>query len=87
MLLEPVSTVTVTVPGDRQGPVRTDLSGRRGRVLTTETADDGRARIIATVPDAELGHYVLDLRSVTGAQAELSITPDRYDRAPSTTRV
>ncbi len=87
VLLEPVSTVTVTVPGDMQGPVLTDLSGRRGRVLTTETADDGRARIIATVPDAELGHYVLDLRSVTGAQAELSITPDRYERAPSTTRV
>lgn len=82
VLLEPVSAVTVTVPADLQGPVLTDLSGRRGRVGATETADDGRARIVATVPDAELAHYVLDLRSLTGGQAELTITPDRYERAP-----
>jgi elongation factor G len=87
VLLEPVSTVTVTVPADLQGPVLTDLSGRRGRVGATESADDGRARVVATVPDAELGHYVLDLRSLTGGQAELTITPDRYERAPHAARV
>ncbi|GAA2007012.1 elongation factor G [Microbacterium ulmi] len=86
VLLEPVSSVTVTVPSDLQGPVLTDLSGRRGRVGATEAADDGRARIVATVPDAELGHYVLDLRSLTGGQAELTITPDTYERAPHAVR-
>jgi elongation factor G len=82
VVLEPVSTVTVTVPGDLQGHVLTDLSGRRGRVVTTGVADDGRARIVASVPEAELGRYVLDLRALTGGQAELTITPDRYEPAP-----
>ncbi len=87
LILEPVSTVTVTVPADLQGPVLTDLSGRRGRVNATETAEDGRTRVFAHVPDSELGRYVLDLRSLTGGQAELTVTPDRYEKAPSTVGV
>jgi elongation factor G len=87
VLLEPVSTVTVTVPPELQGTVLTDLSGRRGRVSATETADDGRARVVASVPEAELARYVLDLRSMTGGQAELTITPDRYIKAPSSAKV
>ncbi|MFD4421297.1 elongation factor G [Agromyces sp. NPDC058484] len=83
VVLEPVSIVTVTVPTELQGTVLTDLSGRRGRVSATETADDGRARVVASVPEAELARYVLDLRSMTGGQAELTITPDRYAKAPS----
>ena len=86
VVLEPVSLVTVTVPSDLQGTVLTDLSGRRGRVSATESAEDGRARVVATVPEAELARYVLDLRSMTGGQAELTITPDRYAKAPSTAK-
>ena len=87
VVLEPVSTVTVTVPADLQGTVLTDLSGRRGRVSATETAEDGRARVVASVPEAELARYVLDLRSMTGGQAELTITPDKYMKAPSSVKV
>jgi elongation factor G len=86
VLLEPVCTVTVTVTPDHQGAVLTDLSGRRGRVSATEMADDGRARVVATVPEAELTRYVLDLRSLTGGRAELTIEPAGYERAPSTAR-
>ncbi|WP_353826323.1 elongation factor G [Agromyces sp. SYSU T0242] len=86
VLLEPVSSVTVTVPNDLQGAVLTDLSGRRGRVSATEAASDGRARVVAQVPEAELARYVLDLRSITAGQAELTITPDHYAKAPSTAR-
>ncbi|GAA2034021.1 elongation factor G [Agromyces tropicus] len=86
VLLEPVSSVTVTVPNDLQGAVLTDLSGRRGRVSATEAASDGRARVVAHVPESELARYVLDLRSITAGQAELTITPDHYAKAPSTAR-
>ncbi len=86
VMLEPVSIVTVTVPAELQGTVLTDLSGRRGRVSATETADDGRARVVASVPEAELGRYVLDLRSMTGGQAELTITPDRYVKVTNAAR-
>lgn len=83
VMLEPLSIVTVTVPADLQGTVLTDLSGRRGRVHATETTEDGRARVVANVPEAELGQYVLDLRSMTGGRAELTIAPDRYARVPN----
>jgi len=66
--------------------VLTDLSGRRGRVSATESAEDGRARVVASVPEAELGQYVLDLRSMTGGQAELTITPGRYAKAPNSVK-
>jgi elongation factor G len=82
VLLEPVSAVTVTVPVELQGPVLTDLSGRRGRVHASESAGDGRTRVVASVPDAELERYVLDLRALTGGQAELTIEPEHYERAP-----
>ncbi|MGW9631117.1 elongation factor G [Agromyces sp. NPDC055520] len=82
VLLEPVSLVTVTVPSELQGTVLTDLSGRRGRVSATELADGGRARIVANVPEAELARYVLELRSITGGQAELTMSPDHYARVP-----
>lgn len=86
IVLEPVSIVTITVPAHLQGPVLTDLSSRRAHVNATETTDDGEARIVASVPEAELGRYVLELRSLTGGQAQLTITPDRYERAPESTR-
>ena len=83
VVLEPVSRVVVTVPSDVQGAVLTDLSGRRGHVLATEGPDDaGRVSVVASVPEVELARYVLDLRSLTAGQAELSIEPERYDVAP-----
>lgn len=86
VILEPVSIVTITVPADLQGPVLTDLSSRRARVNSTESTDQGDTRIVASAPDAELGRYVLELRSLTGGQAQLTITPDRYERAPGSGR-
>lgn len=86
VILEPLSVVTVTVPSELQGTVLTDLSGRRGHVSATEAADDGRTRVVASVPDVELSRYVLDLRSMTGGQAELTIAPDRYAKAPNSVK-
>ena len=40
-LLEPVSSVVISVPDEYVGAVMSDLSGRRGRVTGT-TAADGR---------------------------------------------
>lgn len=80
VVLEPVSAVTVTVPAELQGPVLTDISGRRGHVNATETTDDGRTRVVASVPEAELARYALDLRALTAGQAELTVAADRYER-------
>ena len=83
VVLEPVSMVTVTVPVDLQGDVMGDLSSRRGRIAGTEVSEDGRCTIQAMVPEAELGRYVLDLRSLTGGRGTFVSEHDHYDILPS----
>lgn len=82
VVLEPIHRVFVTVPTSVQGDVMSDLSTRRGRINDTVSLDDGLVRIEASVPEAELGRYVLDLRSITGGRAMLSMQPDRFEPCP-----
>ncbi|ROQ62852.1 translation elongation factor 2 (EF-2/EF-G) [Streptomyces sp. 840.1] len=73
-LLEPVAEISVLVPDDCVGPVMSDLSGRRGRVVGTEQSGPGRTLVRAEVPELEIGRYAVDLRS-------LSHGTGRFDRA------
>ena len=41
-LLEPIDEISVLIPDDLVGAVMGDLSGRRGRVLGTDTAGNDR---------------------------------------------
>nr|WP_241770061.1 hypothetical protein [Cellulosimicrobium sp. MM] len=82
VVLEPVSAVTVTVPPDAQGDVMGDLSARRGHITATDSLPDGRVRVDALVPEAELTRYVLDLRSITGGRGSFTAAPDRYEVLP-----
>jgi elongation factor G len=82
VVLEPVSTVKVTVPMALQGDVLGDLSARRGRITGTDTMSDGRSEITALVPEAELARYVLDLRSLTGGRGDFAARHDHYEPLP-----
>ncbi|MEU3654949.1 elongation factor G-like protein EF-G2 [Streptomyces sp. NPDC032161] len=73
-LLEPVAEIRVLVPDEYVGPVMSDLSGRRGRVVGTEQSGPGRTLVRAEVPELEVGRYAVDLRS-------LSHGTGRFDRA------
>ncbi|MER6051795.1 elongation factor G-like protein EF-G2 [Streptomyces sp. BHT-5-2] len=64
-LLEPVADVQVLVPDEYVGPVLSDLSGRRGRVVGTEQSGAGRTLVRAEVPEIEIGRYAVDLRSLS----------------------
>ncbi|WP_309133741.1 elongation factor G [Cellulomonas sp.] len=82
VVLEPVSRVRVTVPVAAQGDVMSDLSSRRGRITDTASLDGGEVVVEATVPEAEIARYVLDLRSLTGGRADLEVAPDHYEPCP-----
>ncbi len=82
VLLEPVSHLEVTVPASYQGDVMGDLNSRRGRVLGTDSAEDGEQVIVAEVPTAEVIRYAIDLRSLTGGRGRFSVRHDHYDVAP-----
>jgi elongation factor G len=82
MLLEPVDEVAILVPDDYVGPVMSDLSGRRGRVLGTEPAEAGHTVVKAEVPAGELLRYAIDLRSMTSGSGGFVRRFARYDPMP-----
>lgn len=82
VLLEPTVHVTVVVPPEAQGDVLGDLSGRRGHITASSTTDDGRVRIEAVVPEAEVVRYALDLRALAGGRGEVVLAPGGYDVRP-----
>ncbi len=64
-LLEPVAEISVLVSDEYVGAVMGDLSGRRGRVLGSEPAGNGRTLVRAEVPELELTRYAIELRSMS----------------------
>jgi elongation factor G len=82
IVLEPISRLEVTVPGDVQGEVMGDLHSRRARIVGTDAAADGFQTVIATVPTAEITRYAVDLRAITGGRGSFSVAHERYDMLP-----
>ncbi|MFJ2440246.1 elongation factor G-like protein EF-G2 [Streptomyces sp. NPDC087658] len=81
-LLEPVAEVTVLVPDTYVGPVMSDLSGRRGRVVGTEQTGAGRTSVRAEVPELEIGRYAVELRSVSHGTGRFSRAYARHEPMP-----
>ncbi|MBQ7432995.1 MAG: elongation factor G [Lachnospiraceae bacterium] len=83
VLLEPISTLSVTVPNQYAGDIMGDLNRRRGRVLGMDHLSNGKQTITADVPSSELYGYSTDLRSMTGGAGVFSYAFARYEQAPS----
>ncbi|MFE3327180.1 elongation factor G-like protein EF-G2 [Streptomyces sp. NPDC059176] len=81
-LLEPVAEVQVMVPDEYVGPVMSDLSGRRGRVVGTEQAGPGRTVVRAEVPELEIGRYAVDLRSISHGTGNFDRSFARHEPMP-----
>ncbi|MFI1396749.1 elongation factor G-like protein EF-G2 [Streptomyces sp. NPDC020681] len=81
-LLEPVAEVRVLVSDEYVGPVMSDLSGRRGRVVGTEQARGSRTLVRAEVPEIEIGRYAVDLRSISHGSGQFSRSYARHEAMP-----
>lgn len=81
-LLEPVAEVQVLVSDEYVGPVMSDLSGRRGRVVGTEQAGGARTLVRAEVPELEIGRYAVDLRSISHGTGQFSRSYARHEAMP-----
>ncbi|WP_328680050.1 elongation factor G-like protein EF-G2 [Streptomyces sp. NBC_00322] len=81
-LLEPVAEVRVLVSDEYVGPVMSDLSGRRGRVVGTEQAGGGRTLVRAEVPEIEIGRYAVDMRSISHGTGQFSRSYARHEAMP-----
>jgi elongation factor G len=81
-LLEPIVKIEVTVPGDNVGDISSDMSGRRGRVISMDSAGGDLQTVIAEVPLAEVTTYARSLSSITGGRGSYSIELSHYDVVP-----
>jgi elongation factor G len=82
VLLEPIHEVEVRVPERYLGDIMSDLNGKRGRISGTEP-DSGWQVVRATVPEAEMQRFALDLRSITQGRGSFSSRFSHYEEVPA----
>jgi elongation factor G len=86
VLLEPLDELEISTPDEYLGDVMGDLSGRRGQILGTDSAGDGRGTTVrATVPQSELHVYATQLHSLTHGRGTYSRRFHGYEQVPTET--
>ncbi|MBQ8805604.1 MAG: elongation factor G [Bacteroidaceae bacterium] len=81
-LLEPIYDVEVFVPADKMGDVMSDLQGRRGMIIGSES-ESGYEKLIAKVPLKGLSNYSTSLSSITGGRASFIMKFASYELVPT----
>ncbi len=81
ILLEPVHTLKIAVPGDYLGDVMGDINKRRGRIMGTDT-EGNKSIITAEVPLAEIMEYTMELRSLTRGSGKFVSEFLGYEEVP-----
>ena len=81
-LLEPIGSLSVTIPDSYMGDVIGDLNKRRGRVMGMNPDADGNTVVEAEVPMAEMSSYAIDLRAMTQARGSFTLEFVRYEEVP-----
>jgi len=83
VILEPIMDLEVIVPEEYMGDVIGDLNAKRGRIAGMEPMPGGKQKIKATVPQAEVLRYSIDLRSIARGRGRFSSQFDHYEEAPA----
>ena len=82
ILLEPISSVEISIPDNYLGDIMGDLNKRRGRIIGINAKGDLQS-VNAEVPTSEMATYATDLRSMTQGRGWYTIDFARYEPAPS----
>ncbi len=81
VILEPIMEMEITCPEENMGDIMGDISGRRGRVLGSESR--GKKIVIkATAPMSEVLRYAGDLKSITGGRGSFTMRYSHYETVP-----
>ena len=85
VILEPIGSLSVTVPESYVGDVLGDLNRRRGRVNGIEAAEgkSGYQTVTADVPQAEMADYVTALRAATQGRGRFDYDITSYEELPA----
>lgn len=79
VLLEPIHIVEIVCPNDATAKINAILSARRGQILGFDTREGwtGWDCVRATMPEAEIGDLIVELRSATAGAGSFTRTFDR----------
>jgi elongation factor G len=79
VLLEPIHIVEIVCPTEATAKVNAILSARRGQILGFDTRDNwpGWDCVRATMPEAEIGDLIVELRSATAGAGSFTRQFDR----------
>ena len=78
VLLEPIHSIEIVCPTDATAKVNAILSGRRGQILGFDTREgwNGWDCVRASMPEAEIGDLIVELRSATAGAGGFTRTFD-----------
>jgi elongation factor G len=83
VVLEPLMRVETSVPSASLSSAVSQLTAKRGQILGFESSDKaGWDRIVALVPQSELGRYATELRTATAGLGTYSARHERFEIAP-----
>jgi len=83
-LLEPVCSVTVTMPEEYSGVVTGSICSRRGRITGTDAREGRNIQLVqAIVPLAEMFDYTTELRNITGGRGHCDMRFERCEPVPA----
>lgn len=82
IILEPMADMDITVGEAYAGAVMGDISTRRGRIVGTDSNDEGETIIVVRVPYAEVLSYSKDLRALSRGSGTYSVRLNGYEPAP-----
>lgn len=83
VLMEPIGTLTVTVPDEMLGDVISDINKRRGRIIGMNPAPDKMQEVIGEVPMSEMQDFSTAMRSITQGTATFTLEFTRYEDVPA----
>ena len=81
IILEPMADMDITVGEAYAGAVMGDISTRRGRIVGTDSNDEGETIIVVRVPYAEVLSYTKDLRALSRGSGTYSVRLNGYEPA------
>jgi elongation factor G len=80
--LEPIDLVIIETDESFVGAVLSDITTRRGRIISTSPCGNGRSEISAEIPQLELASYASSIRSVSHGTGRFVREFARYEEMP-----
>lgn len=78
-LLEPYAILNVYIDETYLGDLMSHINKKRGKVLETDSLEDGLIKLVCRIPQVEILDFAIDLRSITQGQGLYDYHLDGYE--------